>query len=119
MGIFLKNLIVIFKVVGCPKCARQTVNRLGGMSGVAEPLRIVTLYFIKLKGKENNYEFLKIGVTSQDLKLRLRRMSGYTKEVLIELKLKAIEAVTMETLVLNTFQSYRYYLPSKSFKRLY
>ena len=117
MEIFHKNLIVIFKVAGCPKCARQTVNRLGGMSGVSQPDTMVTLYFIELKGKENNYHCLKVGVTSQNIKLRLKRMTGFTKEILLSFELKAIDAVNLETLILNTFIDYRYYLPSKVLKR--
>lgn len=80
------------------------------------PDEIVTLYFVYLTSKIDNFHFLKIGVTSQELKYRLRRMKGFDKEVILEFKLKAIDAVNLETLVLNTFYHYRYLLPKGTFK---
>ena len=51
------------------------------MSSVRTPDEIVTLYFVYLKNKIDNLNFLKIGVTSQELKYRLKRIKGFNKEV--------------------------------------
>ena len=86
------------------------------MSSVRTPDEIVTLYFVYLKNKIDNLNFLKIGVTSQELKYRLKRIKGFNKEVILEFKLKAIDAINLETLVLNYFYNYRYLLPKGVFK---
>lgn len=101
---------------GCKWCSLRAVNKFGGLTNLTDPEKIVTLYFIELSGKDNDLKFLKVGLTSQDLNIRLKRMSGFDKTVLASFELKAKDAVKLETKILNHFYKDRYILSRKVFK---
>lgn len=97
---------------GCPLC--KALNIKSGGLNLKNFDSEITFYCILLNHKDFNT--IKIGVTSQELKYRLKRFTGCTKEVLFSIKLKANLAINLEKYLLINFVQYKQTFPKKSFK---
>ena len=120
-GIFSQQANSHKQGTGCPTCGRYKTSRMGGMSNITElDNEIVTLYLVKFKGVNNNYNFIKVGLTSREpfmKRFQYKEYYDYEIETLISYSLPAKKAIELERDCLSNFINCRFLLrKSDNFK---
>lgn len=120
-GIFEQEANSHKQGIGCPTCGRYKTSRMGGMSNITElDNEIVTLYLVKFKGVNNNYNFIKVGLTSREpfmKRFQYKEYYDYEIETLSSYSLPAKKAIELERDCLSNFINCRFLLrKSDNFK---
>lgn len=117
-GEFEQNPLSHKQGTGCPTCSRSSVSRKGGLTNVQDiQNQSVILYFCEFQNEQ--YHFVKIGLTSRtvDLRFKPKKYSVYERADIVTYKLKAINAIQLESDILEKFKEFKYHISSKdSFK---
>lgn len=104
---------------GCPTCSKYKTSRKGGMSNIKDlDNELVSIYLYEFQN--DKYHFTKVGLTSREpVKKRFsgKRYSIYNQKEVFSHKLRAIDAIRLETLCLETFKDKKYFINKEdSFK---
>lgn len=113
-GDFLQTPDAHINGQGCMKCSREKSNfnrlklyqnnqELGSQPGI--------YYELKFRHKELNFEFLKVGITSQGIIKRYRGYTDYEYEILKEIHTTNLESAILENEYLKTYKDNKFKFP--------
>lgn len=118
-GLFTQEANSHKQGTGCPTCSKYKTSRKGGMSNIKDlDNELVSIYLYEFKN--DKYHFIKVGLTSRDpvyKRFSGKRYSIYDKKELFSFKLRAIDAIKLETYCLESFKDKKYFINKEdSFK---
>lgn len=118
-GLFTQEANSHKQGTGCPTCSKYKTSRKGGMSNIKDlNNELVSIYLYEFSN--DLYHFIKVGLTSKSPTYKRfvgKRYSMYLKTEIFSCKLRAIDAIKLETLCLETFKNKKYFINKEdSFK---